>query len=223
MFQHLSDEKLMFQVKMGEVTAFEILFARYQHSLFSFIFRMLGDFHKAEDIFQETFLRVFYHAQRYDESFRFSPWLYRIARNLCLKEIKQEGKVETVPVDEEDDSKPGELWDQNTPDEQLEMAEIEQVVQNAILHLSEKQREVFLLRENHSFSYDEISQITRLSVSAVKSCLHRARMALKEMLTPYWEYGKTPRYHRPKVSDSVRLVPEPLREANRGGRYNDEM
>ncbi|HIE28007.1 TPA: sigma-70 family RNA polymerase sigma factor [Candidatus Poribacteria bacterium] len=193
MSQQPSDEQLMSQVKMGEVASFEILFARYQQPLFNFIIRMLGDFHKAQDIFQETFLRVFCHAQKYDESFRFSPWLYQIARNLCLEEIRRQRKVEIIPVDEEADCQPIELWDKNTPDEQLEMAETEKIVQNAILRLSEKQREVFLLRENHGLSYDEISQITNLSVSAVKSCLHRARMALKEMLAPYLKSGKMPR------------------------------
>ena len=192
MSQQPSDEQLMSQVKMGEVAAFEILFARYQQPLFNFILRMLGDFHKAEDIFQETFLRVFRHAQKYDESYRFSPWLYQIARNLCLEEIRRQRQVETISVDEDDDCQTIELWDKNTPDEQLEMAEAEQIVQNAILRLSEQQREVFLLRENHGLSYDEISQITNLSVSAVKSCLHRARMALKEMLTPYLKSGKMP-------------------------------
>jgi RNA polymerase sigma-70 factor (ECF subfamily) len=194
MSQQPSDEKLMSQVKMGEVSSFEILFARYQQPLFNFIFRMLSDYHKAQDIFQETFLRVFRHAQKYDESFRFSPWLYQIARNLCLEEIRQQRKVETIPADEEGDYQPIELWDKNTPDEQLEMVETKQIVQNAILHLSEKQREIFLLRENQRLSYDEISQITNLSVSAVKSCLHRARMALKEMLTPYLKSGRMPRY-----------------------------
>jgi len=190
MSQQPSDEQLMSQVKMGEVAAFEILFARYQQPLFNFILRMLGDFHKAEDIFQETFLRVFRHAQKYDESYRFSPWLYQIARNLCLEEIRRQRNVETISVDEKDDCQPIELWDKNTPDEQLEMAETGQIVQSAILRLSEQQREVFLLRENHGLSYDEISQITDLSVSAVKSCLHRARMALKEILTPYLKSGK---------------------------------
>jgi len=203
MSQQPSDEQLMSQVKMGEVAAFEILFARYQQPLFNFILRMLGDFHKAEDIFQETFLRVFRHAQKYDESYRFSPWLYQIARNLCLEEIRRQRNIETISVDEEDDCQTIELWDQNTPDEQLEMAEAGQIVQNAILRLSEQQREVFLLRENHGLSYDEIFQITNLSVSAVKSCLHRARMALKEMLTPYLKSGGMLSY--------------------RGGKRNDEM
>jgi len=203
MSQQPSDEQLMSKVKMGEVAAFEILFARYQQPLFNFILRMLGDFHKAEDIFQETFLRVFRHAHKYDESYRFSPWLYQIARNLCLEEIRRQRKVETLPVDEEDDCQPIELWDKNTPDGQLEVAEAEQIVQSAILRLSEQQREVFILRENHGLSYDEISQITNLSVSAVKSCLHRARMVLKEMLTPYLKSGKIP--------------------SCKGGKRNDEM
>ncbi|HEX30390.1 TPA: sigma-70 family RNA polymerase sigma factor [Candidatus Poribacteria bacterium] len=61
---------------------------------------MLGDFHRAQDIFQETFLRVFRHAQRFDESLRFSSWLYRIARNLCLEEIRRRERVETISIDE---------------------------------------------------------------------------------------------------------------------------
>jgi RNA polymerase sigma-70 factor (ECF subfamily) len=101
MLQQSSDEQLMSQVKMGEVDSFEILFARYQQPIFNFIKRMLGDFHKAQDIFQETFLRVFHHSQKYNESFRFSPWLYQIARNLCLEEIRRQRKVEIISVNDE--------------------------------------------------------------------------------------------------------------------------
>ena len=193
MSHQLSDEELMSQVKMRKVGGFEVLFARYRKPLFSFIFRMIGDFHKAQDIFQETFLRVFYHAQRYDESLRFCPWLYQIARNLCLEEIRRQKSTELVSVDEEAQRQPIELSDGRTPDEGLEIAEMEQIMTDALLRLSEQQREVFLLLENHELSYEEISQITGLSVSAVKSRLHRARMSLKEMLTPYLRFGKVTR------------------------------
>lgn len=190
MSHQLSDEELMSQVKMRKVDGFETLFARYRKPLFSFIFRMIGDLHKAQDIFQETFLRVFYHAQRYDGSLRFSPWLYQIARNLCLEEIRRCKKTEAVSVDEEAKRQPVELSDRRTPDEGLEIAEMQQIMADALLRLSEQQREAFLLRENRELSYEEISQITGLSVSAVKSCLHRARMSLKEVLAPYLRSGK---------------------------------
>jgi RNA polymerase sigma-70 factor (ECF subfamily) len=200
-FYQPSDEELMSQVKMRKVDSFEALFARYRKPLFNFIFRMIGDFHKAQDIFQETFLRVFHHAQRYDESLNFPPWLYQIARNLCLEEIRRQKRNEIISLDEGVERQPLKLSDRGTPDEELEAAETEQIVAEALLRLSEEQREVFLLRENHGLSYEEMSRITGLSVSAVKSCLHRARMALRNILGSYLRSGK---YVRGKLEDEMR-------------------
>jgi RNA polymerase sigma-70 factor (ECF subfamily) len=186
------------QLKKGRMEAFEMLLARYRKPIFSFIFRMLGDFHRAQDVFQETFLRVFRHAQRFDESLRFSPWFYRIARNLCLEEIRRRERIETVSINEETELQPRELWEGRTPDEELERREMRQVLEKAILRLTERQREVFLLREIQGLSYEEIAGITGMSVPAVKSCLHRARMALKEMLAPYLKSGEMPTGRRVK-------------------------
>jgi RNA polymerase sigma-70 factor (ECF subfamily) len=183
MLHQPSDEDLMSRVKRGEAEAFEMLLARYQKPLFSFIFRMVGDFHKAQDIFQETFFRVFRNAWRYDESLRFSPWLYRIARNLCLEEIRRRKRVKIILVDEGAKLQPKELWGRETLDEEVE--EMRRIVERAILQLPERQREVLLLRENQGLSYEDIAQITGMSVPAIKSCLHRARMALKDILAPY--------------------------------------
>lgn len=180
-----SDEELMSQIKTGKIEAFEVLLDRHRKPLFSFIFRMLGDFHRSQDIFQETFLRVFRHAHRYNESFKFSTWLYSIARNLCLGEIRKQKKLEMISINSETKSPLVEHHNEKTPDKELESKELEQIVERAILHLTEKQREVFLLREIQRFSYEEIAQITNMSVPAVKSCLHRARLALMEMLIPY--------------------------------------
>lgn len=181
----LSDEELMSQIKTGNVEAFEVLLDRYRKPLFSFIFRMLGDFHRSQDIFQETFFRVFRHARRYNESFKFSTWLYRIAQNLCLGEVRRQKKSETISLNNETKFQLMEHRNEMTPDKELESKELEQIVERAILHLTEKQREVFLLREIQKFSYEEIAQITAMSIPAVKSCLHRARLALMEMLIPY--------------------------------------
>jgi len=180
MLHQPSDEELMSRVKEGEVEAFEMLLARYQKPLFSFIFRMVGDFHKAQDIFQETFFRVFRNAWRYDESLRFSPWLYRIARNLCLEEIRRRKRIKIILVDEGAKLQPKELLERGTLGEEMRW-----IVERAILQLPERQREVLLLRENQGLSYEDIAQITGMSVPAVKSCLHRARMALKDILAPY--------------------------------------
>lgn len=187
-----SDEELMVQLKKGRIEAFEMLMERHRKPLFSFIFRMLGNFHVAQDVFQETFLRVFCHAQRFDESLTFSPWLYRIARNLCLEEIRRRRRIETISI-EETELQAGKHGRERKPDEELEKKGMRQVLEKALLYLTERQREVFLLRETQGFSYEEIAQITDMSVSAVKSCLHRARVALKEMLTPYLKSGEMPK------------------------------
>jgi hypothetical protein len=84
-----SDEELMPQLKKGRMEAFEMLLARYRKPIFSFILRMLGDFHRAQDVFQETFLRVFRHAQRFDESLRFKffacVFFFAVCYNIYVK------------------------------------------------------------------------------------------------------------------------------------------
>ncbi len=185
----ISDEELMSKVKVGEVEAFEILLARYRKPLFSFIFRMLGDFHKAQDIFQETFFRVFRYAYRYDESQKFSSWLYRIAHNLCIGEMRKRKRSETI-FEEKDAKELVEHPDEMTPNKELENKEMEQIIEKAILKLTESQREVLILREYQKLSYEEIAQITSMSIPAVKSCLHRARMALLDIIAPYFTHKK---------------------------------
>lgn len=185
-----SDEEIMSQLKAGNIDALDILFTRYQEGILNFIFRILGDFHKSQDIMQEAFVRVFRYAHRYDQSFKFLPWLYGIARNLCLSEIHKQEKAEILFANIGIEDQPVQLMDEKTPYSELETMELEQIVGSDILRLSERQREVFILRENQMLSYEEISQVTNLSISAVKSHLHRARMNLKEMLIPYLRSGK---------------------------------
>ncbi|MGQ9609928.1 MAG: RNA polymerase sigma factor [bacterium] len=189
MCNQISDEELMSQIKTGNVEAFEVLFNRYRTPIFSFIYRMLGDFHKAQDIFQETFFRMFKDAYRYKETLSFYPWLYRIAHNLCIEEIRRQKKSETIFVNE-NIKESNEHWNGRMPDKELEDKEIEQILEKAILQLTEKQREVFILREYHELSYEDIAQITSMSIPAVKSCLHRARMALLDILNFYLNYRK---------------------------------
>lgn len=184
MCKQISDEELMSQIKTGNVEAFEILFNRYRTPIFSFIYKMLGDFHKAQDIFQETFFRVFKDAYRYKETLSFYPWLYRIAHNLCIEEIRRQKKSENIFVNESV-KESNEHWNGRMPDKELEDKEIEQILERAILQLTEKQREVFILREYQELSYEDIAQITSMSIPAVKSCLHRARISLLDILNSY--------------------------------------
>lgn len=186
MTENLSDKELMMQVKTKDTNAFEKLFARYKKPIYNFILRRVKDHHTAEDIFQETFLRVFRYAKSYKKNYAFSSWLYQIARNLCIDELnlhKEEPNHE-VEVDTFISSI------QSAPQRAIELVELEELIQKAIDCLTLEQREVFLLREEQKLSYEEIAKIIDCSVSAVKSRLHRARMALKSILKPYLKSGK---------------------------------
>lgn len=187
MSRRASDEELMARVKRGDADAFGELFDRYRRPIFTFIYRMIGDYHRAQDLLQGTFLRVFRRAGEFDESRRFPPWIYRIARDLCLDEIRRRERVEIVPLEEASELRCG-----GGPDRDVEADEAERMVERALALLPEGQREVLLLRDSLGLSYEEIAEATGASVPAVKSRLHRARVALKEMLKPYLTSGEMP-------------------------------
>jgi RNA polymerase sigma-70 factor (ECF subfamily) len=181
------EAKIMKAVAAGDLAAFRTIVERHHKPLISFIARFTGDRDSAEDIAQEVFLRVFKAARDYKPQAKFKTWLFTIATNLCLNEIRHSKSIPKI-VDLSglhEQEYPVIAPDAFSPQKAAENAELSTAVRKAIRNLPENQRIAILLRQNNDFSYNEISKIMRISTSAVESLIQRARQSLKKSLFPY--------------------------------------
>jgi RNA polymerase sigma-70 factor, ECF subfamily len=189
------DAALMLRVKDGDIAAFEELVEKYKHPVVNVIFRMLHDLEEAEDLAQNVFVRVFQSAERYEVSAKFSTWIFTIARNLCLNEIRRRGRhpaqsLETSSSEDEDHA-PRQFQDTKAfaPPDALFQKELEQKIRQALAELPEKQRLAIVLCQEDELSYEEIAEVVGCSLSATKSLIHRGRETLKAKLKPYLRSG----------------------------------
>jgi RNA polymerase sigma-70 factor, ECF subfamily len=189
------DVALMRRVKRGDRQAFAALVDKYRQPLLNLIYRMVADPTEAEDLAQVAFLQVHRFAQRYREDARFSTWLYTIARNLCLNELRRRTRHPAESLDQaradDPDTPRHQLQDPQSPsppDRLLEL-ELEQKVQQALNDLPPNQRLAILLCRDEDLSYEDIARIVGCSVSATKSLIHRGRETLKMRLKPYLRTG----------------------------------
>lgn len=184
----VSDEDLMLECSKGDMSAFELLVRRYQDALVNYINYTINDYHRAEDLAQETFLRVFKSANRYKPKSTFKSWLYTIATNLSRNELRNRKRRKTYyledMVDENEDVYHSEfLMDTRfQPDILYEKKERQILIKRTLDKLPENQRLALTLVTYQELSYEEISEILNCSVGAVKSLIHRARQNLKKLL-----------------------------------------
>jgi len=188
------DAALMLRVREGDRSAFETLVDKYKQSVVNLVARTIGDPTEAEDIAQHVFVQVFKAAHRYEVTAKFSTWLFTIARNLSLNEIRRRSRHPADSLDEtfSDDENPvRQAPDVHAagPTETLLQGELEAKVEEAIASLPEKQRTALLMCRNEDFSYEEIARVIGCSLSATKSLIHRARETLKLKLKPYLRSG----------------------------------
>ncbi|HNR70467.1 MAG TPA: sigma-70 family RNA polymerase sigma factor [Verrucomicrobiota bacterium] len=189
------DAALMLRVKQGDMQAFADLVDKYKQAVMNLANRMLRDATEAEDLSQMVFVQVFKSAHRYKVSSKFSTWLFTIARNLCLNEIRRRSRHPTDSL-EARSSEPGEppapqFEDKAvvSPPDRLLHGELEAKIQQALAELPEKQRLAILLCRQEDFSYEDIARVLGSSVSATKSLIYRGRETLKQKLKPYLESG----------------------------------
>jgi RNA polymerase sigma-70 factor, ECF subfamily len=189
------DAALMLRVKQGEGAAFAELVDKYKQPVMNLAFRMLHDFTEAEDLAQNVFVQVHKSAHRYEVASKFSTWLFTIARNLCLNEIRRRSRHPADSLDashsEHDDQPPPQYEDKKTfsPPDTLLQGELEQKIEEALADLPENQRTAILLCRRDELSYEDIAEILGCSLSATKSLIHRGRETLKDKLKPYLRTG----------------------------------
>jgi RNA polymerase sigma-70 factor (ECF subfamily) len=169
------------QAQQGSDEAFTQLVEAYQTHVHNLCYRMLGDPSSAEDAAQETFLRAYQNLQRYDDSRSFATWLLAIAAHYCIDRLRRR-KFSVASLDQEQDEGGLELPDVNAPDPEDEFVRREQrgEMQLALSHLNSIDRAAVVLRYWNECSEVEIAETLNLTVSAVKSRLHRARRDLAD-------------------------------------------
>ena len=175
----------------GDKSAFDRLVLLYQDRVFNLCYRMMGDYTEANDMAQETFVKVFKSVGGFHFKSRFSTWLYRIAVNTCnnrLKSLDYRFRKMKRPFGfgEDENTKTANPWvssDTSTPLDALEKKEQALLIQNAVNKLANGKKTVLVLRDMEGLSYEEIAGITGLNIGTVKSKLARARTELKKKLS----------------------------------------
>jgi len=189
------DAALMLRVKQGDVPAFEDLVEKYKQPVINLIYRTLPDAAEAEDLAQNVFLQAYKAADRYRVSAKFSTWLFTIARNLCLNEIRRRSRHPADSLDvthPDDDDQPLRQYEDTrltAPPDALLQGELVEKVEQALAALPENQRTAILLCREEELSYEEIAEVLGCSLSATKSLIHRGRETLKQKLKPYLRTG----------------------------------
>ena len=184
-----SDAALMLRFRDGEAGAFDLLFTRHTRSIINFAYRFVRNRGVAEELAQEVFLRVYESAPGYKVNAKFTSWLYRIATNVCLNEIRKPHVRAALKNDESNDAatqvdNPGVNGVSVLPDRLLEQQAVSRALKNALVQLPEKQRAAFILNKYQDLSYAEVAEAMLISEKAVKSLIHRAKETLADRLKP---------------------------------------
>lgn len=199
MLRDEADEALMLRYQQGEVRAFELLLERHRRPIFNFILRSVGARDRAEDLMQETFLRVIKGAASYQRQAKFTTWLYTIARNLCVDHSRRQKhrRVASLdaPMSRGDEGNERTMLDtvagkELGADRQAISRQLHVTLQRAIATLPEEQREVFLLREMQDLPFKEIGEIVGVPENTVKSRMRYALEKLRMELEEYKDLAK---------------------------------
>ncbi len=175
----------------GDGRAFGDIVIRYQQRLLNFVFRMIGDRERAEDLVQEAFIRVHRHLHRFDPSKKFSTWIYTIASNLAKNELRNRSRsplvfYQSVRARQEEDARPLQFEDSRSrPDDMFANRHLKDLVEQTVARLTPHHQQVFVLRELEGKSYEEIAAVSRCNLGTVKSRLNRARASFAEMIAAY--------------------------------------
>jgi RNA polymerase sigma-70 factor (ECF subfamily) len=190
------DKALMLRIAVEDEQALRELIEKHQGTVYGTIAKMLGDPIEAQDLAQRVFVRIYRAAPTYRATAQFKTWMFTIVRNLVFNEHRRRSRATLVPLHPPDPDSVAastgplpslDLADtaRKTPSEQLLQDEMMRAVNEAIINLPEQQRLAIILRRYDEFSYEEIADVLKTSVSATKSLLFRARETLRAALDDY--------------------------------------
>jgi len=186
--KEIRDEDLIVLVQQGHRRAFDEIVARYKGRLYSFILRMVKDPTLAEELCQETLIRIYMHADKYREIAKFSTWVFTIATNLVRNKMRQKSRqprfLSLNPAPDEDEAPVDPADPKADPSRAVEGEELADLINEATARIPEKYRVPFLLREVEQLSYEEIQQVTGLKLGTVRSRINRARNRFRQNIKP---------------------------------------
>ncbi len=185
MSHQFTDEELIAQFQAGNENAYLEIVGRFKDRLFAFVYRFVGDSDLAEDLVQDTLIKVYTHRHAYREIARFSTWIYTIAGNLARTELRKRKRratfsMSSLGIGDREYELPSEDY---APTKTLEGEQTEKHIRNALAKLPLHFRTVIILRDVQELSYEEISKIMKIPLGTVKSRVNRARLRLQEMLS----------------------------------------
>ncbi len=187
----VADQVLIEKAKNGDNSAFEKLVKKYEQKIYNLALRLTGNPDESGDLLQETFIKAYRSLKSFRGEANFSTWLYRIALNIVLmKKRKEKGKV-FESIDAPQFTAKGEItkeipdWS-NNPEAEIENKEVKDILNRALASLPEEYRAVLILRDIQRLSNKEVSEILKISIPAVKSRLHRARLFLRNEVSKYF-------------------------------------
>ncbi|KUG26647.1 rna polymerase sigma factor rpoe [hydrocarbon metagenome] len=184
----LTDEELIKEFQDNEtIEAYEILVKRFKDPLTNFVFRFVGDRDASTDIVQDTMIKFYLNKDSYKSFAKFSTWIYTIAGNLAKNELKRRKRRKIFSLDnnvDDDESKKIQIEDKSffEPDRIADSNIKSHIIQNALMKVKPVYREVVVLRDIEEFTYEEIADITGLSIGTVKSRINRGRTQLQKLL-----------------------------------------
>jgi RNA polymerase sigma-70 factor (ECF subfamily) len=181
----LKDEELIKEFQDNNtIEAYEILVKRYKDPLMNFVYRFLGDKDICTDVVQDTMIKFYLNKDSYKSFAKFSTWIYTIAGNLAKNELKRRKRRSFLSLHTDEDEAPVQIEDKTfvAPDRYTDGKIKNKMIQKALLKVKPVYREVVILRDIEAFSYEEIADITGLSIGTVKSRINRGRTQLQKLL-----------------------------------------
>jgi RNA polymerase sigma-70 factor (ECF subfamily) len=188
--QSLGDREVVTLAKAGKEAAYRELLRRYERPVFSLIYRMVRDRALAEDLAQETFIKVLNALESYRPEYKFSSWVFKIANNAAIDQLRRR-EVDTLSLDGAPDARTADEVQatalqaadrQESPLAELESRELGSQIELAVGKLRPEYRTCILLRHVEGRSYEEIAEVMDLPLGTVKTYIHRARLELREYL-----------------------------------------
>ncbi len=180
-----TDALLVQRTLGGDTAAYNLLVQRYQRQVYSLAYRMLGNSEDAGDLVQETFIRAFGALASFRQDASFLTWLYKIASNLCIDQMRARRSRGALSLDLELEEGREPVADRSTsPEDVAVRGAVAQVVDKAVMNLPEKYRVVVVMRHLQGMSIEEIADQLKLPSGTVKTHLFRAREMLRERLQP---------------------------------------
>ncbi|MBI4409931.1 MAG: sigma-70 family RNA polymerase sigma factor [Gemmatimonadetes bacterium] len=189
-YRNLSDQDVVAHARQGREAAFRELVGRYERPIFSLIFRLVRDREKSEDLAQETFIKVLNALDRYDPAFKFSSWIFKIAHNTALDQLRRrapdtlslDGSPHARAPDEIESSAIQAVAEEETPEEYASSQEVGRELERALGTLRTEYRTAIVLWHVEGRPYEEIAEIMDVPLGTVKTYIHRARHELREKL-----------------------------------------